>query len=148
MTVIWRDAARADLGAIIALIREDARTAADEGADMDRLDAAFSSIEARDDAFLVVGVEGETVIATYQLFIIEAVSISAPRRGHVEDVRVVGARRGRGVGTALMADAEARARAAGATLMQLMSSQTRTTSHEFYSRLGYMPSHLGFKKRL
>ena len=48
----------------------------------------------------------------------------------------------------MMADAEARARAGGAVLIQLTSNASRTDAHRFYERLGYAPSHLGFKKPL
>ena len=148
MSLVWRKARLGDLRTIIALIRQDARTPPDEGTDYDRLEEAFRAVSERDDAFLIVGEDEGVVIATYQLFIIEAVSISAPRRGQIEDVRVDEGQRRKGVGAALMADAESRAHAAGATLVQLMSSQTRHGTHVFYETLGYERSHFGFKKRL
>ena len=49
---------------------------------------------------------------------------------------------------AQMEDAEARARAGGATLIQLTSNAGRKDAHRFYERLGYAPSHLGYKKPL
>ena len=80
--------------------------------------------------------------------LIEAVSLSAPLRAQIEDVRVDAGYRGRGIGVALMADAEMRARVAGATLAQLLSNQSRVEAHAFYAARGYVASHLGFKKRL
>ena len=47
-----------------------------------------------------------------------------------------------------MEDAEGRARAAGCSLMQLTTHRTRDRAHRFYERLGYEPSHKGYKKML
>ena len=47
-----------------------------------------------------------------------------------------------------LADAEARARAAGCGQMQLTTNRTRTDAHRFYDRLGFTPSHIGYKKTL
>ena len=91
---------------------------------------------------------GDQVLATYQLTVISGLSLSAARRAQIEAVRVDASLRGQGAGAALMADAEARARAAGASLMQLTSNASRTDAHRFYERLGYAPSHIGFKKPL
>ena len=45
-----------------------------------------------------------------------------------------------------MAECEARARAAGAQVIQLTTDKTRLRAHAFYDRLGYTPSHIGYKK--
>jgi GNAT superfamily N-acetyltransferase len=36
-------------------------------------------------------------------------------------------------------------RARGCSLMQLTTDQSRTDAHRLYVRLGFKPSHLGFK---
>lgn len=36
----------------------------------------------------------------------------------------------------------------GVDLVQLTSDRTRTDAHRFYERLGFVPSHLGFKLQL
>lgn len=45
--------------------------------------------------------------------------------------------RGKGVGEALVAAAEALARTAGCVRMEITSSRHRVRTHEFYQRLGY-----------
>ena len=47
-----------------------------------------------------------------------------------------------------MGDAETRARAAGCALLQLTSNATRDRALAFYTRLGFTPSHIGFKRDL
>ena len=53
-----------------------------------------------------------------------------------------------GFGAAMMAHAEEEAKRRGATVAELTSSWKRTDAHRFYDRLGYVQSHLGFKKKL
>jgi GNAT superfamily N-acetyltransferase len=72
----------------------------------------------------------------------------AASRSFVVQVRVTAAMRGQGLGAALMADAEARARAAGCSLIQLTSNRSRAAAHRFYERLGFTPSHIGYKRDL
>lgn len=48
----------------------------------------------------------------------------------------------------MIADAEARARAAACTLMQLTMNKSRTDTARFYQRLGFTPSHIGYKRDL
>nr|WP_237685021.1 GNAT family N-acetyltransferase [Szabonella alba] len=88
------------------------------------------------------------IVATYQLTFISGLSLRASRRAQIESVRVTADLRGQGLGAKMMADAEKRARAAGCALIQLTTNAGRGRAHEFYARLGYAPSHIGFKKRL
>ena len=46
------------------------------------------------------------------------------------------------------ADAVARAAALGCYRIQLTSNTARPDAHRFYERLGFVPSHVGFKMRL
>jgi GNAT superfamily N-acetyltransferase len=47
-----------------------------------------------------------------------------------------------------MRQVEARAKAAGCGLVQLTTDRQRLDAHRFYERLGYLPSHIGMKKKL
>lgn len=141
----FRDARREDVGAIVALLRDDALGAAREGDDLAPYLEMFDRVNANDMHRLVVGeIEGQ-VVACYQLSFLDGLSLGAARRAQVEGVRVAADRRGQGVGIAMMADAEERARAAGCRLIQLTSNATRGRARAFYERLGYAPSHVGFK---
>ena len=144
----FREARREDVGAIVALLRDDALGAGREGDDLAPYLAAFDAVEANPAHQLLVGeVEGE-VSACYQLSFLDGLSLKATRRAQIEGVRVATAFRGRGYGAALMADAEARARAMGCRLMQLTTHASRERAHAFYARLGFTPSHVGFKRTL
>lgn len=145
---VWRPATRADVGAVVALLADDPLGATRETADLAPYLAAFDAMQAEGNNTLMVGEQAGRVVATYQLTFISGLSLNAARRAQIESVRVADALRGHGLGAALMADAESRARAAGCSLVQLTTNRTRTRAHEFYARLGYTPSHLGFKKSL
>ena len=145
--VVFREARGADLPRVIALLREGS---AGEPAPLG-LAAAERQVEAMASAGatrLFVGEIGEQTVACYQITLIFGLSLDAGCRAQLEGVRVAGDHRGRGIGAELVADAEGRARAAGAELIQLMSNRSREAAHRFYARLGYRPSHAGFKKRL
>lgn len=144
----FRTARRRDVPAIVALLRNDALGAAREGADLAPYLAMFDRLAANGMHRVVVGEVGEEVVACYQLSFIDGLSLRAARRAQVEGVRVAADQRGQGIGAAMMADAEARAREAGCRLIQLTTNASRKRAHDFYTRLGYEPSHVGFKRAL
>ena len=78
------------------------------------------------------------------------VELSGRARPHVlfRSIQIDARYRGRGIGAAMMAHAEDDARRRGASVAELTSSRRRTDAHRFYDRLGYVQSHLGFKKKL
>jgi GNAT superfamily N-acetyltransferase len=144
----FREATRDDVPAVVVLLADDTLGATREGADLAPYFAAFDAMAAEGGNTLIVGEKDGRIIATYQLTFISGLSLRASRRAQVESVRVAAAFRGRGTGAAMMADAEARARAAGCRLLQLTSNATRDRARRFYERLGFTPSHIGFKRDL
>lgn len=144
----FRDATREDVPAVVALLAEDTLGATREGTDLAPYLAAFDTMQAERANTLIVGEEAGRIVATCQITFITGLSLRASRRAQVESVRVASDLRGRGIGAALMAEAEARARAAGCALVQLTTNRARADAHRFYERLGFTPSHLGFKKPL
>ena len=144
----FREATRQDVPAVVALLADDALGAAREGTDLAPYLAAFDAMQAEGANILIVGEAAGRIVATCQLTFVSGLSLRASRRAQVESVRVAADLRGRGIGAALMAEAEARARAAGCTLVQLTTNRARGDAHRFYERLGFTPSHLGFKKPL
>jgi GNAT superfamily N-acetyltransferase len=148
MSVVFRLAEAGDVPAIVALLRDDALGQAREGLEMADYVTAFEQMQAEGHNHLIVGERGGRIVATYQLTFIRGLSLRAARRAQIESVRVAGDMRGQQIGEAMMADAEARARAAGCTLMQLTMNATRTDSARFYQRVGFTPSHIGYKRDL
>lgn len=146
--MIFRSATREDVAVIVALLADDPLGQGREGADLAVYLAAFDDIAANPMHQLIVGTDGDTVVATAQVTILAGLSRGGAKRALVEAVRVRADRRSTGIGAALMAECEARARAAGASMVQLTTDHSRVRAHAFYARLGYVASHLGMKKPL
>jgi ribosomal protein S18 acetylase RimI-like enzyme len=148
LNVVFREAERADVAAVVALLSDDALGSTRESDDLAPYLAAFDALQAEGSNRLIVGkVEGR-IVATYQLTFISGLSLRAARRAQIESVRVATDSRSQGIGEAMFADAEARARAAGCALMQLTMNASRTEARRFYERIGFTPSHVGFKRDL
>ncbi|MEP1355680.1 MAG: GNAT family N-acetyltransferase [Tateyamaria sp.] len=144
----FRDATAADLPDILALMTDDVLGAGREGLDFAHYMLAFERLQSEPDNHLIVGMHDGRIIATYQLTFISGLSLQAARRAQIETVRVASDLRGQKIGEAMIADAEARACAAGCALMQLTMNKSRTDTARFYQRLGFTPSHIGYKRDL
>lgn len=143
-----RDATEDDLPQIVALLSDDPLGAGREGAEMAAYRAAFAAIAANPMHQLIVAEMAGRIVATCQLTILQGLSRGGKLRAQVEAVRVAADLRSKGIGAALMAEAESRASIAGAAIVQLTSDRSRDRAHLFYEGLGYTPSHIGFKKLL
>ena len=146
--MIWREATRLDVPAIVALLAADSLGQSREIADPSASLAAFDAMAAEGANHQIVAEDGGRVVACYQITFISGLSLQGTRRALVEAVRVSPGLRGQGIGAQMFADAEARARAAGCRIMQLTTNAARTDAHRFYDRLGFTASHVGFKKTL
>lgn len=151
--VTVRGATEADLDAIVALLADDAISAArgDVAAPDDRPRYLTALRQIVDDPAnaLLVAQDGGEIVGTMQLTRIPGMARQGALRLLVEAVRVSSARRSSGIGGAMMRwVVDVAAPAAGCTLIQLTSDASRTDAHRFYERLGFVGSHLGFKYRL
>ena len=146
--ISFRAATLEDVPAVLDLLRDDALGATREGAELARYEDAFRAMEAEGANSLLVGVVGKDIVATCQLVFISGLSLRAARRAQIEGVRVRSDLRGQGYGEALLAEVERRARDAGCSLIQLTMNKSRTDAHRFYTRVGFTPSHIGFKRDL
>jgi GNAT superfamily N-acetyltransferase len=145
----WREAEAGDVAAIVALLSDDVLGAARETSDLAPYQTAFARMQQEGANRLIVGEdEAGRIVATYQIVMISGLSLRAARRAQIESVRVEAGLRGQGIGAELMADAEARARAGGCRLMQLTTHSSRADAHRFYDRLGFTPSHIGYKRQI
>lgn len=143
---VFREASRADVPQVVALLADDMLGRTREGAGLDVYLAAFDAMQQEGHNHLIVAEQDGRVVACYQLILMSGLSLSATRRAEIEAVRVAADLRGQGLGALLVADAEARARAAGCALIQLTTNAARTEARRFYEGLGFTGSHIGFKK--
>ncbi len=146
---LLRQARRADLPQIVALLADDPIGAGREGpADDGAYEAAFELIDADERNQLLVAELDGTVVGTLQLTMIPGLSRHGMVRGQIEGVRVAAGQRGRGLGRTMIAHAIEVARAHGCGLVQLTSDKRRPDAVRFYQSLGFTDSHEGLKLSL
>lgn len=148
-TCVVREAVASDLESIVALLVDDPLGVSRESADeMDRYRAAFEDISSDPRNLQVVVVHGDAVVATLQLTFIPGLARGGALRAQIEAVRVGAQWRSRGLGGALIRWAIDEAERCGCALVQLTSDASRTDAHRFYTRLGFVDSHVGYKMTL
>ena len=151
LNVSIRLANREDLTDIIALFAADTvgghgdTTAPD--AFPDYL-AAFERIIATPNETLYVAELDGAVVGTFQTTLLTTLSGRGSSNLLSEAVQTRKDMRRKGIGETMMRFAVDTARAQGLSKVQLSSNKERVDAHRFYERVGFEPSHLGFKIRL
>ena len=144
-----RRARHEDIGAIVRMLADDQLGATrDDPHDLEPYLRAFEQIDADPNQLLVVVTADNEPAGTLQLTIIPGLARRGALRGQVEAVRIHADHRGSGLGADLMHWAIDESRRRGCALVQLTSDVSRTDAHRFYERLGFVPSHTGFKLKL
>ncbi len=148
---VIRDADDADLGRVVELLAlgsvPGGPASTEDPDDLAPYGAALRDIAGGGGALLVADRVGD-VVGVCQLIVFRHLQAHGGLCAEVESVHVHPDHRNGGVGAALMAEAVARARGLGCYRVQLTSNTGRPDAHRFYERLGFVPSHLGFKLRL
>jgi len=149
--LVIRRATDADLGPAVELLILGALPGApaprEDAADIGPYAAARREIEDAGGTVLVAELAGE-VVGVCQLIVLRHLQQRGGRCAEIESVHVRPDHRGSGIGTALLRDAIERARALGCYRVQLTSNTRREEAHRFYERLGFSPTHVGFKLSL
>ncbi len=141
----WRDAERGDVPEMVALMFEGSL---DAPRDLAPYFAAFDAMAYEYGNAMVVGENGNRIVALYQLAFLTGLSMQGGRRAQVETLRMTANLRSDGLHLALLRDAEMRASYAGCVSLQLITDQTRAEPPQFYTSAGFGASHIGYKKRL
>ena len=145
MTVEFRPATAADLPAVVSLLRNDLLGADREHEDLAPYRAAFAEIDADPNHALLVGVEGDAVVACLQVTALPCLTHGGRRRAQLEGVRVRSDRRGGGLGARLVDHAVGWARDRGCGVVQLTTDKARPEALRFYESLGFAATHEGLK---
>lgn len=151
MSLAYRDATEADLPAVVSLLADDELGAARENPTVPLASGyieAFRAIAATPYQRLLVAVDGAVVVGTMQLLIIPSVSRKGSWRGQIEAVRIASPLRGGRLGEGFVRWAIEQCRASGCVSVQLTSDNTRAAAHRFWRRVGFQPTHVGFKINL
>ncbi|WP_088345446.1 MULTISPECIES: GNAT family N-acetyltransferase [Rhodomicrobium] len=148
----FREATRADLPAVIALLADDPLGKNREMAGLSELPEpyirAFEAIDADPRNQIIVAETGGEIVGCLQLTYLLGLTYSGGERAQIEGVRVRSGQRGAGIGKALLRHAIDLARERGCVLVQLTSDKRRAEAIAFYGALGFTASHEGLKLRL
>ncbi len=150
-TVQIREATENDLTAIVALFADDPVGGHGDTTDPQALPdyrAAFARIAASPNETLYVAELDGEVVGTFQTMITTTLTGRGASNMIIEAVQTRADQRGRGIGAAMINHAIEEAKRQGLRLVQLTSNAARKDAHRFYERLGFVPSHLGFKMKL
>lgn len=146
-----REATENDLEAIVSLFADDPLGGHGDTTDPEALPnyrAAFRKIAASPyETLYVAELDGE-VVGTFQTMVTTTLTARGSSALIIEAVQTRADMRGRGIGAAMIVFAIERARETGMRLVQLTSNAVRKDAHRFYERLGFAPSHIGFKLKL
>ncbi len=96
---------------------------------------------------LVAEADGR-LVGTLSPIVVPNLSRRARPYAILENVVVDAGERGKGHGERLVAEAVDRARAAGCYKASLTSNVLREAAHRFYERLGFQPTHVGYRTDL
>ncbi|MEH0420124.1 GNAT family N-acetyltransferase [Streptomyces sp. B21-083] len=144
-----RPATAEDVPAIVGMLADDPLGAQRESPDdLTPYLIALDRLTADPNQHLIVAIREARVVGTLQLTIVPGLSRRGAARAIIEGVRVHTTERGSGLGTRLIEWAVETSRRENCQLVQLTSDVTRTDAHRFYERLGFTPSHVGFKLQL
>lgn len=85
------------------------------------------------------------IIGFYQIMVLPHISFKGGKRIQIESVRIRSDSRGRGNGTLLMKHAIEIGRHNECSVVQLTSNKERKETKNFYLKLGFTPTHDGYK---
>lgn len=148
-SLTFREAEKADLPTLAALLSDDRLGASRDGAQyLPAYMAAFDEIQAQAGNSIIVAVRASEVVGMLQLTFVPGLSRGGMLRAQIESVRVSSNQRGQKIGQALFEHAIGLARDAGCGLVQLTTDKQRPDALRFYEALGFTATHEGMKLSL
>lgn len=143
--VIVRSAREDDLDAVVGCMAAGALTEGREDpSDLEPYRRALAEAQAGASDVLVAEVDG-VVVGVLQFIVFRHIQTRGGLCAELESVHVRSDRRGTGIGATLVTTAIERARALGCRRVQLTSNLARPDAHRFWERMGFVPSHVGYK---
>ncbi len=139
--VTLRQAQAEDTAALVALLAQLFAIEADFAIDPEVQARGLALLRERPDAIMMVAEAGGRVVGMCTVQLTASTARGGLSAG-VEDVVVDQAWRGRGIGHALLAAAEAWAGVRGAVRVALLADETNLPALDFYDRLGFTRTRL------
>lgn len=142
--IVIRPAAAADLPGVLALFAEPGF--GDEAVlSLAAAEAMLERFAAYPDYTLYAAFDGDTVVGTFALLVMDNFGHLGTPSAVVEDVVVSATRRGQGLGRLMMHEAARIAAGKGCYKLALSSNLKRERAHAFYASLGFEQHGLSFR---
>lgn len=149
--LIIREAQESDLPSLIGLFAADTAGGHGDTTDPCAHDdylRAFRHIMASSDQTLYAAELAGEIVGTFQTIVITSLHGRGSSAMIIESVQTRADMRGQGIGAAMINFSIDEAKGRGMRMVQLTSNAVRKDAHRFYERLGFKPTHLGFKMTL
>ena len=134
--IVVREATEADLPAVLAIYAQPELDAGDV-LSLDDAHDRFARFARYPDYKLYVAVDGDAIVGTFALLVMDNLLHRGAPSGIVEDVGVAPELHGRGIGKAMMLHAMTLCRDRGCYKLVLSSNAKRSNAHAFYASLGF-----------
>ncbi|ENN85985.1 putative acetyltransferase [Rhizobium freirei PRF 81] len=149
--LVIRKAEEADLPSLIGLFAADTMGGHGDTTDVDAYDdylRAFRTISTSSDQTLYTTELRGEIVGTFQTIVVTSLHGRGSSAMIIESVQTRADLRGQGIGAAMINFCIDEAKGRGMRMVQLTSNAVRKDAHRFYERLGFKPTHLGFKMTL
>ncbi len=146
-----RAAQQADLPQLIEMLADDPLGAQREDTSTPlnpRYSTAFDNITQDPNNLLAAAWQQDKLVGMLQLTFIPYLTHTGSKRCLIEGVRIHADCRGQGLGEQLIYWGIEQAKLRDCNLVQLTSDKTRTEALAFYTKLGFIATHEGFKMKL
>ena len=137
-----------DLEGIIILLNDDSLGLNRESCSYEekqKYHSAFSEILVSKNFDIFVMVKDNEIIGCYQIMFLPHISLKGSRRCQIESLRIRSDYRSRGYGTSLMNHAIEFGKKKKCSIVQLTTNKKRYEIKNFYKKLGFSSTHIGYK---
>lgn len=148
MNLFYRKAQKKDLSAIVSLLFEDelGQSREEKSSTLDdRYKEAFTKINQDPNQYIMIVEQDQKIIGTCHLTFIPSLTFCGSTRMQIEAVRINKEHRGQMIGEQMIEEAIRYGKSLGAKIIQLTSNKQRAKALEFYEKLGFEKTHVGFK---
>ncbi len=142
MKLLVREARRGDLPVVVDLLAE--MDTSEQPMPLSRAERIFREMSRYPDYRCYLAVDGDTPVATFSLLIFDALVHGGAREALLDGVVVTAARRGQGLGRAMIQEAMRLSAASGCYKLALSSNLKRADAHRFYESLGFQRHGVSF----
>jgi GNAT superfamily N-acetyltransferase len=149
--LVIREAKESDLPSLIGLFAADTMGGHGDTTDLSAYDEylrAFRTISASSDQTLYAAELVGEIVGTFQTIVVTSLHGRGSSAMIIESVQTRDDMRGQGIGAAMINFCIDEAKSRDMRMVQLTSNAVRKDAHRFYERLGFKPTHLGFKMAL